>query len=537
MKPEFPQDKFPYADIRKCMKTICVLFAGQATKHAFSPLIGGPSAFDRALERAQAFPDVARVLVLSSAPLSSSSTVAFDQRTQDRWTVSSFFSVLAMESAGFDHAFVFWADVPFIDPKLTDSLYRKHLRYAAEYTFADGYPYGLAPEILAGGLLPILSGLTKDCADSVSRTAIFDAVKRDINSFDIETEIAPTDLRQLRLELACDTKRNAMLCESLEGITAENYAERAKSRGFALRTLPSFYAVQVAAKCPFECLYCPYPDFCQSGKGRSPGKKATELDAYMPRSSFAALLDKITDFSEDAVVSLSLWGECSYHPEIAGLVADVLARPSLSVLIETTGIGWSRASLDSIAAAVRASSPRANGQNPINWIVSLDAVGSALYGQAHGLADGATAPLRDAMAFTQDAAALFPGMVWPQMVRMNENEAELEPFYRFWKEKLGRVIVQKHDHFCRSIPDRRVADLSPLVRTPCWHLKRDMCILLDGTVPFCREDLYASRSCGNALADDLESIWAGNRSLYEQHVCGIHEGMCGACDEYYTYNF
>jgi spiro-SPASM protein len=123
------------------------------------------------------------------------------------------------------------------------------------------------------------------------------------------------------------------------------------------------------------------------------------------------------------------------------------------------------------------------------------------------------------------------------MVRMNENETELEAFYRFWKEKIGQVIIQKHDSFCRTIPDRRVADLSPLVRHPCWHLKRDMCILSDGTVPFCREDLYASRSCGNAFTDEFAAIWDANRTLYEQHVRGVHEGMCGACDEYYTYNF
>jgi len=131
----------------------------------------------------------------------------------------------------------------------------------------------------------------------------------------------------------------------------------------------------------------------------------------------------------------------------------------------------------------------------------------------------------------------FPDSVWPQMIRMKDNEEELELFYRSWKEKLSRVIIQKHDHFCSTIQDRRVADLSPLVRRPCWHLGRDMSILIDGTVPLCREDLYAARSLGNALTDELEHIWNNGAPVYEQHLCGNYEGMCGACDEFYTFNF
>ena len=49
-------------------------------------------------------------------------------------------------------------------------------------------------------------------------------------------------------------------------------------------------------------------------------------------------------------------------------------------------------------------------------------------------------------------------------------------------------------------------------RNPCWHIKRDMCILLDGTVPACKEDLYAERSYGNALTDKLPGYLGKDRS-------------------------
>jgi len=547
MAGDFPQDAGGVADILSNMKALSVLFAGLCTDYAFTPLAGGPSAFERAVAAAAAFPDSGRTVVLGLSPTLAAraramgSALTVDLSDLPCAEAASFFRGLATLAEGYDHVYLAFADYPCLDAAFARRLYERHVKYAAEYTFAEGYPVGLAPEILAAGLLPILAGLARDSHGPVTRSVLFDAVKKDINSFDLETDIAPVDLRQMRINLACDTKRNFLLCERLESITADNYADVLSAHSAELRTLPAFYNVQVAARCPTACAYCPYPAFCASGKGRSPGKAATECDGFMGVADFSALVARIAAFSDDAVVSLSLWGECAYHPQIVDLVAAVLAHPKLSVLIETTGLDWRPADVDGISSVVAAAALRENGAAPINWIVSLDAIGGACYGELHGVAADASPSaadrLREAIAFLDAIDPLFPGAVWPQLVRMRENEAELEPFYRFWKEKKGRVIVQKHDHFCRTVAERRVADLSPLARAPCWHLKRDLCILLDGTVPFCREDLYANRPLGNALTDDLARIWDANRSAYEQHLAGKYEGLCGACDEYYTYNF
>ncbi len=540
MKTEFPQADIQGADIQNSMKTLVALFAGEISGYGLAPFAGGDSAFDRAVSWAQGIPDLVRVLVFTSESRSIQKEIPGVRFiSEPNWTVSAFFARLTKESEGFDHVFIAWADCPFLDAGMTANLYAMHRKYAAEYTFADGYPYGFSPDILARGIIPILASLSKDNSGPVTRGFVFDVVKKDINSFDIETDIAPVDLRQLRLSLACDSRRNTQLCEALEGINAVNYAQIVEKRAAQLRTLPAFYAIQVSGKCPFECTYCPYPAFCRSGKGSSPAVSATTRADFMSSADFKVIIHKIALFSEDAVVSLSLWGECAYHQDIAELVETVLSYPSLSVLIETTGIGWKKKTLDAISSVVSAAEPRTNGQLPINWVVSLDAVGTACYGAMHGITETSAAEsvLRDALSFTEFLFAAFPGAVWPQMVRMNENEIELETFFRFWKQKFGQVIIQKHDHFCRSIEDRRVADLSPLVRHPCWHLKRDMSILLDGTVPLCREDLYASRSLGNAVRDDLSLLWSGAQPVYENHAVCVYEGMCGACDEYYTFNF
>lgn len=542
------------------MKTLVVLFAGEMTNLALAPLSGGQSAFARALATAASFSSQGRLVVFASerhhngyrsitadslaeiAALIPGSPGMIVERS---WTVSSFFSRLVSESEGFDRVILAWADMPYIDASFTARLLERHQRFAAEYTFAEGYPVGLAPEILDRGIVPVLARLSAADTGPVTPLAVFETIRKDINSFDLETELAPVDLRHLRLSLSCDTRQNFLICEALAGINAGNYAALAEQRASRLRTVPAFYAIQVAGGCPFECSFCPYPAFSSSGKGGSPGTRVTARTDFMDAGDFSRLADKIADFSGNATVSLSLWGECSRHPEIASLVSSILAHPGLSVLIETTGIGWTDDTLRAIADCAERAGPRSDGKNPIDWIVSLDAVSETRYLSLRTVPalvqGGFFTPAKDlfqtALSFVNRVSELFPRSVWPQMIRMNDNEEELEAFYRFWKEKLDRVIIQKHDHFCSSIKDRRVADLSPLGRHPCWHLKRDMSILIDGTVPLCREDLYATRPGGNALTQDLPDIWNGFQSVYEQHVKSNHEGLCGACDEFYTYNF
>ena len=531
------------------MNTFVVLFCGELAPFALEPFAGGDSAFIRSLRAASSFAGNGSVLVCAARSRNSGypaadparlealiaeSGVSAGVHVEERWTTELFYSVLDREAGNADHAALFFGDCPCIDLALSRTLMDRHLTYAAEYTFADGYPAGLSPDILARGILPVLVRLSAGETGAVTRTTVFDTIKKDINSFDIETDIAPVDVRHLRMTLACDTRQNFLVSEAFHDISAETYAAMVETRAGKLRTVPAFYGIQTSGGCPFACNFCPYPE-----ASLSRGTAVTERTDFMNREDFSRIVDKIAEYSRTAVVSLSLWGEPARHPDVAGLVADVLKHDGLSVLIETTGIGWTTETLDTIAAAAAEAGPRMTSLPAITWIVALDAAEAGQYGTLRGIqdTDRANTLFVEALSCIDSLAVRFPDDVWPQFVRMNENEEQLEQFYRYWKEKLSRVIVQKHDSFCKTKPDRRVADLSPLKRNPCWHLKRDMSILIDGTVPLCREDVYAKTSFGNAFTDDLAAIWNGYHSVYEQQTACVYEGICGACDEYYTYNF
>lgn len=536
------------------MKNLVVLFAGEMSPHGTQSLCSGPSAFERSIAAA-VYPGASRVLVLISdtryngfpSPVSPSDipeqlndSLKTEVIHKPAWTPAVLWERLSRESQGFDNVIFQFADTPSIDPVLTAELIARHERYAAEYTFAEGYPVGLSPEILASGITQTLARLSAGQQGPVRRDGIFELIKKDINSFDIETIMSDQDMRHLRITLACDTRQGFLTCEALEGINGANAFKLANSRASLLRTRPAFYSIQVAGPCPVSCIHCPYPAYCLSGTSSSPKIDVRSRTDFMDPNAFFTLIDRIASFSHNAVVSLSLWGECALHPDIPALIEKVLSYPSLSVLIETTGLGWSQSSIEKIARIASASGPREQPVSSINWIVSLDACSASRWESLHtGLPplSSADSLFSQALHTMESLCSRFPDSVWPQMIRMKDNEEELELFYRSWKEKLSRVIIQKHDHFCSTIQDRRVADLSPLVRRPCWHLGRDMSILIDGTVPLCREDLYAARSLGNALTDELEHIWNNGAPVYEQHLCGNYEGMCGACDEFYTFNF
>jgi spiro-SPASM protein len=521
------------------MKNLAIINAVGLSRYAFEPIVEGASSFDRSLSFAASLPDCAAIVALAgndenSIPRSASLARFPGARTLERpsWTVVDLVEALDRESAGFDDVFYFWGDWPLLDPDLTSRMHANHRSYFAEYSFADAYPVGLSPEILKASVLEALKPLAARVDQELTRDAIFRVIQVDINSFDIETEVSPVDVRLDRVSLQCDTKRNFLLAGRFaeEGVrdAASALSLIAEKPGL-LRTLPAFLNLQVAGGCPQACSYCPYP---KTHANLLSDRSETDLDLIVP------LLDRAVDFCGDAVVSLSLWGESSLHSKIVDIAGAVLGRPNLRLLVETSGMGWSDETLDAIASFAgerplsRLGPSSAPGMpGPVTFILSLDAMEEPLYRELRGPG------FEEARAFADRASARFPGSVYVQAVRMKENEDPLEGFYRYWKEKTDRIIIQKYDHFSGFLPERKVTDLSPLVRRPCWHLMREICVLLDGTVPVCREDLGNTTVLGNAFTDPLEAIWKNGEPLYLDHVARRYPGPCAGCDEYYTFSF
>jgi len=496
------------------MKNIAVINGLDLSGYAEKILAGGKSSIERVFNYAKNIPDTEDIIFLSRKKYSGHTPVKYISDTITNG--NEFLSAIVRLSKGYDNIFYFYADCPFLDSRITDDMYKDHTKYFSEYTFADGYPYGITPEIIKTDILPNLIKLLGDSKEKITRSFFFDIIKKDINAFDIETVIAPQDLRLLRISLSADSRRNFLLTERIAekgGTNAAAISKIVQAHGDILRTLPAYISIQIVEGCMQLCTYCPYS---LSLEGKT-GKK-DEMSLEM----ISTVINKVKMFSDDAVIDLSLWGEPALHSRIDEVIALISAVPGLKVVIETSGIGWKEGIFKKIKDKT--------DKSP-TWIVSLDAVEESTYQAIRGTG------FKEAIANTEKLLKLFNSNVYVQAVRMKENEEELEKFYRYWKKKLDNIIIQKYDNFCATLPDRKVTDLSPLKRFPCWHLKRDLYVLMDGSVPFCREDISRNHILGNIINEPLEDIWERGGKYYEQHLSKNYPEMCLKCDEYYTYNF
>jgi spiro-SPASM protein len=476
----------------KSMDTIVFVNALSLSPYAFRSLPGGTS-FSLAVEAARRLPGAKRIVILSPVRAGEEMKARFRDSGQlsgcevknlPDTGLSALLRAMHEALEGERDIFYLFADTPLIDSGLAAKMYENHRKYFAEYTFADGYPLGLSVEILASSILKRLIDLADRHPAEANRDGLFGLIQKDINSFDLETEISPVDLRMLRVSLSADSKRNHLLLSRVMnegGRDAASVTDIIRRKPEILRTLPAFASIQIASGCPQACSYCPYP---------ASGIDVLSSREEMRLSDYLSILLKLKELSDDLVVSVSLWGEPSLHSDIAGIISETVSIDGFRLIIETSGIGWSEAVLDEAAKLP---------QGKIDWILSLDAHERQLYKTLRG------SGFDEAFSFFDRARVRFPSHVWVQAVRMAESEEKLESFYRFFKEKTaeegsGGIIIQKYDSFCGFLPGVRLP-ISRLWSVFLLASKRDLSVLLDGSIPLCREDLKRCHSLGNILSE------------------------------------
>jgi len=142
------------------MNALLVLYAGSLSAEAAEPLAAGKNSLTLAMERARQFPGTGKIVMLTG-PQGEIPPVleGIQVEKRDSWTIKGLLEAIAAHSTGFDLTYFAWADCPFLDPALAGKLAQRHMRYAAEYSYADGWPYGLAPELLSPGTAAILPKL------------------------------------------------------------------------------------------------------------------------------------------------------------------------------------------------------------------------------------------------------------------------------------------------------------------------------------------------------------------------------------------
>jgi spiro-SPASM protein len=553
-----------------------IAFYADNSPYLFERCFDGKNAFERAVLWAQKIPECAgtvffvwesarRLVEEELSRLHSAAGVV----AREEWNAKRFVAELAEWAQDKGDASLIFAltSSPFYDAALTRELISQHKKYASEYTFAEGYAEGLVPAVIDSGALKSLAELSKTIPDNppLNSRALFEVMKSRVNSFEVETLTAPRDVRFYRFDFSCVTKRALLACQNLYHAANERgIFEKSGDETFAddlgalaaetprvQRVIPSFYDLQISAFTEDTPIYSPYAAAYAKKFSHAP-RFAREKNprCFMPLDQLKKIADEAAEFSGEAVVSLSAWGEALAHPDICAIIEAVLAHSGLSLMIETDGSLVTRNFAERAASIAHNAPPRINGHKKIYWIVKIDAVDQEMYGKMRATDEkggGDAAPVDDAPDFEKADAAykilseFFGEAAYAQFTRTTVNEAQLEAFYRGFKER-GSLIIQKYDSFCGRLPNLRPADLSPLERGPCWHFVRDLVILADGSVPLCKEQALDALPGVNVFETGLEAAWkkigevALNGKADVQKLIMPCE-ICKDCDEYYTFNF
>jgi len=97
------------------------------------------------------------------------------------------------------------------------------------------------------------------------------------------------------------------------------------------------------------------------------------------------------------------------------------------------------------------------------------------------------------------------------------------------------LIIRKYSTFCKKLKDKRVVDLSPLERIPCFHLRREIFINSSGFVRFCSYN--NEKIVGDCNNEKIDVIIEKMKILYQKNALAQYEDFCKDCDDYYLFNF
>jgi spiro-SPASM protein len=387
-----------------------------------------------------------------------------------------------------------------------------HKKYRAEFTYSDNLPEGLTCEIYSRELIDNLPEFNE------KTLPLPGIIKSNINQFDIELYYRKPDLRPYRMTFRSSSPRDRAIMDSIvyihKGIPLyEEILPIIEKNPEVLMAGPSYIDLELTGSCSLNCIYC-YRD------------KIEERN-HIEESTVETLLRKMEEFHLPYTLCLGGSGEPFEHPQFYSILQKTLDESLIErIVLETNGRGIDANFITYCAG---------RDTSKLEIIVNLSATNEEQYSDIHG-SSGYEKVKGNVIAFKESDAK---GTIYVQLLKINETEPFTDIYYDTWEKTGVPVVFQKQNTFLGEVEDRRYSDLSPLRRSHCWHLARDLNINSEGTVQFCKQDIGAGEPAGNINSHSISAIWEKQKNRFIENVKESFPDnpRCEECDEWYTFNY
>lgn len=423
-----------------------------------------------------------------------------------------------------DHIAVINGDSFFFDYEILKEMSEIHFKYLAEFTFSENLPEGFACEIISRELV-------NQVPDTDEKTLpLGKVIRANINRFDVELFYKEPDIRSKRLSFRMSNPRERKVMENLFHINKSipSYSEiknLIESNPETLFIGPSYLEVELTGRCSLDCLFC-YRKTLSAGE-----------HGEMKTGTLEKILSEMREFGLPYTLCLSGSGEPMEHPGFYSFMELILKEELVEqLIIETNGINADSNFKSFIAKPEN---------SKIKVIINNNGMDKSSYIRFHK-ADEFDNVLKNILSLKELNSG--SDRIYIQIMKIietdefsNENDIKsyLDKYYDFWEGHKVPVILQKQNIYFGRITDRRYSDLSPVKRTPCWHLQRDLYILSDGTVSFCKQDIDGEKAYGNVNDKSMKEIWNIQKKSFLNDYRSEFPSKpdCKDCDEWYTFNF
>jgi len=428
---------------------------------------------------------------------------------------------------------------PFWDTDVYDNMLQIHNEYSADYTFCENTPEGIAPVLFSSSIFDAYKLLFSKENDSYTETELKAALQsmpfsfkqyleKNLNQYHVEIHFEFPDIRMLRLDFSCSTLRSFHMCNSFVkklkvqsqlSTPYKNLKEIIQSNPEIIHEQPSYIEIEPYSGCSYQCTFCP-----RTITDKAPIHKLA-LSDFITIDNFCKTL------YGDTVITLGGNGEPLEHPEIIQILEFLLQSPHVRyTILETNGYF-----LEKIHEL------RNNLYfEKLRIVININSLEQ--YEKIHGTdKESREKVFNNLISWSQILKGTntdFLKNTYIQMLKIIDNETEVDEVYNLSETHGFTFLLQKYNSYNGQMEEKRVSDMTPLERSFCWHLRRDLFIRADGSISFCKQDILNKKPRGNIRTNNI-SIMVENQKkdwIDNYHEKYPSEPACIKCDEYFTFN-